>query len=214
MFVHSSMWSAEVWFCNIWTVFACVWMSWLDANLLWQYHDEKQLLLSNSLSRLTVSSYSYALMKWPPRKYGSSLMKGRVGLCQPDCCVKWTAHAFFWCPAAGITQTLSDQILQKLHVIWEIYLTILKHFHCALYIWIHIKSSFSFPPDSFHYLRPEIAWTGRATQLSQSPAFSNPELVFSTDRDSKFIDLAIKIKLLRHRMAHTHSRQIKRAFSV
>jgi len=87
------------------------------------------------------------------------------------------------------------------------HLTILKHFHCALYIWIRIKSSFSFLPDSFHYLRPEIAWTGRSTQLSQSPAFSKPELGFSTDRDSKFFDLAIKMKLLCHRMAqpHTHT---------
>lgn len=179
MFVYSSMWSAEVWFCNIWTVFACVWMSWLDANLLWQYHDEKQLLLSNSLSRLTVSSYSYALMKWLPHKYGSSLMKGRVSVCEPDCCVKWTAHAFFWSPAAGITHAnIIRPNITKAACHMGNHLTILKHFHCALYIWIHIKSSFSFLPDSFHYLRPEIAWTGRATQLSQSPAFSKTELGF------------------------------------
>lgn len=31
-------------------------MSWLDANLLWQYHDEKQLLLSNSQSLVQLRS--------------------------------------------------------------------------------------------------------------------------------------------------------------
>lgn len=102
------MWFAEVWSCNIWSGFVCVWMSWLDANLLWQDHDEKQLRLSNSLSTLVQLRSDEMDATQIRQLFNESFLKRRLSVRQPDCCVKWTAHAFF---GVQVMQTLALQIL-------------------------------------------------------------------------------------------------------
>lgn len=119
--VYSCMWFAEVWYCNIWTGFVCVWMSWLDPNLLWQDHDEKQLRLSNSLSTART-----VMLEWNDAQiqqlFNESFLKRRLSVCPSDCCVKWTTHAFFWSSTAAIghANIIRTNITIKMYIKCEI----------------------------------------------------------------------------------------------
>ncbi len=69
--------------------------------------------------------------------------------------------------------------------------------------------TFTFLPDSFHYLRPEIAWAGRADQLSRRRddiKSQSPGMKRNADGDTKL--LAIKIQLLYHWMAQPADQKI------
>ncbi len=69
--------------------------------------------------------------------------------------------------------------------------------------------TFTFLPDSFHYLRPEIAWAGRVDQLSRRRddiKSQSPGMKRNADGDTKL--LAIKIQLLYHWMAQPADQKI------
>lgn len=74
--------------------------------------------------------------------------------------------------------------------------------------------TFTFLPDSFHYLRPEIAWVGRAAQLSRRggwhkvPKSWNEGFLQKRNADGDTKLLAIKIQLLYHWMAQPADQKI------